>query len=129
MSDEGKPSSLEHEVVPTIVRNQDKAVRDTDKDVAEEVETTDEEMGDEEESSMDDQREEALQAVIALNVRNWLAEHGAKLFSLELSKKRVRLEETEVKKVIKAPERKLPLVSPVDNDRPAKRRRVGSRIQ
>lgn len=86
-----------------------------------------------EEARMDLEKQEALQEIVALEVRAWLDEHGVKLYALEFSKKRVRDEKTELKKGFKPqdpanPKRKVPVESQLAEPE-KKRRRVGSRPQ
>lgn len=125
--DEVQNMSSQKKVIDLVEENRKLEKED---DVEDETTTTDEEMGDEEEA-LEAARFEALQASVGLEVREWLAEHGAKLFALEISKARVRYEKAEVKQSVKLPEkrkREVPLEQARKDSTP-KRQRIGSRVR
>lgn len=92
-------------------------------------EETEEDMESDEEAMAEDEEDkklEAIQEAVALEVREWLAVHGAKLLALEISKKRLRWERKEVEVAIKEDKRFIPMESEV-GEPVKKRRRLGER--
>lgn len=101
-----------------------------------EVEEEDPSITDDDEKMAEDQEKcEAIQAAVALEVRAWLEEHGAKLVALEWSKKDVRDKKAALKKPTvnqwlqdSEKKRDLPLESAITQGE-AKRRRIGTRTR
>lgn len=98
-------------------------------EVGSDDETPAEEVGHDSDQIMEDEKSEAIQIAVALEVRKWLEEHGTKLFALEVSKKRVRQEKADLKQGIqrKPEERIIPMESAL-GERATKRTRIGPRI-
>lgn len=104
-------------------------------DVEQEVSQETEELESDDEMEEDAAKCEAIQAAVALEVRAWLEEHGAKLYALEHSKKSVRdqkaaLKQGPVSQWLQTEDKKRQRDVPMESDikqEGNKRRRIGSR--